>query len=309
MNQLRHSILVVSYNQEAFIVESLNSVINQSELPYEIIIGDDCSTDNTWSIISMYCRNYPKLITAYKNDVNIGLFHNINKIKRMAKGDIVSFLAGDDMLDLDFIKNIDRFQEENESINSVEKYLIITNSIIIENEKNKYIDNSKYEKQNKIKSLLRGNLVIWDTGISSGLLHSMPDWETNIGNHADSLQFFERFLMADYVYFLPVVGYKYRRSVGVTVRTELKEQTQSYYQVLLRIKSLVSNTLDSKDTRYLNFLISYYSYISNPSIVKYLVLLYGRLKCDLQNDSIYRNIKLYIPIKLKRILKYFLLLK
>jgi glycosyltransferase involved in cell wall biosynthesis len=305
MFEIRHSILVVSYNQEGFIKEALDSVINQSVLPYEVIIGDDCSMDGTWDIISAYRNKYPEMIKAYRNDYNIGLFQNFNRMKQRPTGDIISFLAGDDMLDVDFIKNINRYHIENNIFNFHDKYLFITNSIVFENDKVIFFDNYKYRNISIAKSFIRGNLVIWDIGISSGLFHSMPDWVVNIGNHADSLQGFIRFLLAgNNIYFLPEIGYKYRKNVGVTARAESKEQSKSYIIALKRIKEAGNEIFDKSDLNYLEYLITYYGYLVQPSIWKYLVFIKNSLKkCDIPKKSKYWSIKIFIPVGVKKIIK------
>ena len=64
---VKHSILVVTYNQENYIQDTLSSLLNQSELPDEIVILDDCSTDNNWDIILHNQKLYPELIKVYQN--------------------------------------------------------------------------------------------------------------------------------------------------------------------------------------------------------------------------------------------------
>lgn len=45
--KIKHSIVVLSYNQEKLLPKTLDSILNQSVMPYEIVICDDASTDNT----------------------------------------------------------------------------------------------------------------------------------------------------------------------------------------------------------------------------------------------------------------------
>ena len=73
MKTLKHTVLMVTYNQQDLLPIALDSLLSQSVLPYEIIISDDCSTDNTWDIIMVYSQKYPKLIKPIRNEKNLGV--------------------------------------------------------------------------------------------------------------------------------------------------------------------------------------------------------------------------------------------
>ncbi len=68
MSNIKFSVLTITYNQERFVREMIDSVMNQFILPYEFIISDDCSTDNTWQIIQEYKANYPSIIKAFRQE-------------------------------------------------------------------------------------------------------------------------------------------------------------------------------------------------------------------------------------------------
>lgn len=91
---------IVTYNQEAFIADAVKGALAQDYPNMEIIISDDCSTDNTWSIIQDTIANYSgdKKIRLNRNVRNIGIREHINKILyELAKGEIIVFAAGDDI--------------------------------------------------------------------------------------------------------------------------------------------------------------------------------------------------------------------
>lgn len=91
---------VVSYNQEEFIADAVKGALNQDYPNMEIIISDDCSTDNTWSIIQETIADYSgsKQVRLNRNEKNLGIRDHINKILyELAKGEIIVFAAGDDI--------------------------------------------------------------------------------------------------------------------------------------------------------------------------------------------------------------------
>lgn len=65
-------ILMATYNGENYIRDQLESIINQSYIDWRLIIGDDCSTDNTVNIIKEYQNKYPQKIFIYENPVGSG---------------------------------------------------------------------------------------------------------------------------------------------------------------------------------------------------------------------------------------------
>lgn len=102
-NQPTWTIAVPTYNGQAFLAETLKSVIAQSDQGFEFIISDDVSTDHTLSIVSTICGNRA---TIYRNEsgVNLGLAGNWNRCVELAQGSWVSILHQDDLLEPDFFE-------------------------------------------------------------------------------------------------------------------------------------------------------------------------------------------------------------
>ena len=97
MEKPKVSICIVTYNQQNFISDALSSALSQkTDFDYEIIVGDDNSTDNTKIIISEYQKKYPKIIKPVYNKNNIGARDNILNIASIAKGKYIAVLEGDD---------------------------------------------------------------------------------------------------------------------------------------------------------------------------------------------------------------------
>ena len=92
----RISIVIFSYNFEMYIQDCIESVLQQTLQPYQIVICDDHSTDDSWKIISDYSKQYPDLIESYRHDHNIGPAGNGIFGLQRARGDLISWLDGDD---------------------------------------------------------------------------------------------------------------------------------------------------------------------------------------------------------------------
>jgi glycosyltransferase involved in cell wall biosynthesis len=91
------SVFSVTYNQQEFIRESIESVLDQDYDNLEIVIGDDCSQDNTWPIVQEYQRNHPDKIKAFRNEQNLGITGNCNEVLKRCTGKYIAFIAGDDV--------------------------------------------------------------------------------------------------------------------------------------------------------------------------------------------------------------------
>ncbi|MBQ7484325.1 MAG: glycosyltransferase [Bacteroidaceae bacterium] len=91
------SVVVITYNQEEYIARALDSILMQKcSIPFEIIIGEDCSTDRTGEICARYAKQYPDKITLFRNSPNKGLLNNYFDCILACKGKYVADCAGDD---------------------------------------------------------------------------------------------------------------------------------------------------------------------------------------------------------------------
>lgn len=97
---------VASYNNARFIKETLDSIAFQSYKEFELIINDDCSSDNSVQVIRDWMEMFPMLkITLIENNTNYGLCKSLNQIIENSKGEYISIIASDDKYLKDFILN------------------------------------------------------------------------------------------------------------------------------------------------------------------------------------------------------------
>ena len=88
---MRVSILIPVYNQESLIERCINSIPKRDDI--EIIVVDDCSTDNTLKVLEKFDN-----IKIIKNETNLGIGSTRNKLLDNASGDYIFFLDSDDYL-------------------------------------------------------------------------------------------------------------------------------------------------------------------------------------------------------------------
>lgn len=105
--------LITNFNYSIFLVECLNSVLNQSTPFNRIIIVDDGSTDNSLDIIRFYAKNYPQIIVITKE--NGGQLSAFNAaVKFISNGERIFFLDADDLYPSDYLEAcLNILQQEN----------------------------------------------------------------------------------------------------------------------------------------------------------------------------------------------------
>lgn len=91
------SCCIITYNHAPFIKQAIESVLHQKH-PYtfEIIIADDCSTDGTSDMVRSYAQQYPAIIKAIIQPVNVGPAKNFMDLLVAASGKYIAYLEGDD---------------------------------------------------------------------------------------------------------------------------------------------------------------------------------------------------------------------
>lgn len=295
-------ILVLTYNQEEYIQNCLESILCQKEYINEIIVQDDCSTDSTWMILCQYKEKYPELFKIYQNKKNLGVFGNYNSILDKASGKIVSLVAGDDGLCPDILSKFYELYMLN-NLNCDESFIIYTKSIMFNETECIEFDNISY-KQNPIEATLKCEGGLWDIGLSIALVKKMPRILENIGYQADWLQHFERVMSCSKYFYIDSFGYKYRMGAGVTVKEKQEKQIQSKEIVKKIFKEKYSKYLTKEIINQFDVETNFSNYIMNPTAKNYFNMLLGRIKIGFfYHDKYHDKFTLYIPIQLKQIIK------
>jgi len=96
-NAPKVSIVIPVYNVAKYLGRCLNSIVSQTYKNLEIIIVNDCSPDNSESIIQEFCNIDPR-IKYFKNDVNLGLGMSRDRGISSATGDYIMFVDSDDFI-------------------------------------------------------------------------------------------------------------------------------------------------------------------------------------------------------------------
>lgn len=91
------SVCMITYNHEPYIAEAIEGVLmQQTTFPIELIISEDCSTDNTRKKIKEYADKYPDIIVADLPEKNRGMMKNFHHCMSQAQGKYIALCEGDD---------------------------------------------------------------------------------------------------------------------------------------------------------------------------------------------------------------------
>jgi glycosyltransferase involved in cell wall biosynthesis len=106
----KFSFLMSNYNKAAYVGEAIESVLEQSWSEWELIIVDDCSTDDSVEIIKKYLSD--RRIKLFKNKQNIGKIRTLKRLVNLAQGKILGILDSDDALAPDALAEIIKVYEK-----------------------------------------------------------------------------------------------------------------------------------------------------------------------------------------------------
>lgn len=124
---MKISIITASYNYEDYIKETIESVLTQTYLNWELIIVDDGSKDNSLEVINSYAQKNDKIkVFTHKNNINKGLVETIKLGLSHSEGDYIAFLESDDIWNSNYLEEkVKIFKAEPEVgliFNSVEMF-------------------------------------------------------------------------------------------------------------------------------------------------------------------------------------------
>lgn len=117
------SVLIPTYNSAGYLDETIKSVLGQTFTDFELLIVDNCSTDDTKSVVAKYLHDHR--IHYILNEQNIGMCGNWNRSLSYAKGKYIKYLMSDDKFHLQLLEKFVAVMEEFPSVSLVSSYKTI----------------------------------------------------------------------------------------------------------------------------------------------------------------------------------------
>lgn len=113
------SIALTTFNGEDFLAYQLDSFLSQSQLPDEVVICDDASSDSTIKILKDFQESAPFKVYIHKNEMRLGLNSNFEKALSLCKGDIIFLSDQDDIWYKDKLKTVSNYFASNPDIDII----------------------------------------------------------------------------------------------------------------------------------------------------------------------------------------------
>lgn len=92
------SICIPNYNYEQYLGITLESIFRQRYSNFEVVVADNCSTDQSVAIVQRYCDRYPTQVSFKINSSNLGFAGNLDQAAGLAKGEFLLMLSSDDLI-------------------------------------------------------------------------------------------------------------------------------------------------------------------------------------------------------------------
>ena len=236
------SIVIITYNQETTIAQTIESVLFQKcDFPFEIIIGEDFGTDKTRLICKEFQQKYPTKIKLILEDFNKGIVGNYSDCMKACKGKYIAQSGGDDYW-------IDEFKLQKQ-VNFLERNVgygfVRTGGYYLKEKSNKMGEITFYSRvvgDNVFEIAKHGPV-----GIASSIC-----FETDLLRHIDFEEFIRRkFSMEDYPMhaifskhtkfgFIPDLCVVYRVTNGSASSPNNKKSKLKYYEGYIAIKLYLS---------------------------------------------------------------------
>lgn len=218
---IKHSVVIIAYNVEKYIGDALDSCLNQSVVPCEIVIGENCSTDGTRDILRDYQKRYPHIIKVIYHEKNLGEYGNRNYLLEHVKleGDIINLLDADDLFKPGMFEEFNRVVDEEHVDPSVDKFIIVPNVVKLfpDGQERMFLYNYRHRYCSNFNRLrLRNRFGSRNTGISRRLYEEMPSWRSDLGMWADYAAVVEFYSRCDKFFFVDKAFPVYRIGSGIT---------------------------------------------------------------------------------------------
>ncbi|MHC1779099.1 MAG: glycosyltransferase family 2 protein [Bacteroidales bacterium] len=304
MDYFRISVLIVTYKQQDVIGRTIDSIIQQKEYGLnEIVICDDCSPDNNWEVISEYMRKYPKIIRPYRNEKNLGIYNNSNKLVTLrGDSDLFCWLEGDDALCDGFFAEAQRFINKS-NIDITEEIGIFSDFLSISPDGKQLVVKNKYiaKGRNPFGAYMRG-LVSWRASLfSSSVINQFTPTITDQGlSLAESMFDSQWFRYVRKTFYLPNVSSIYYSGIGVS--TNLSDLNSAYRtnEALIQWEYYLNHFVNNKQDKFwVKSRILLVKYLISPSLSLLIKFTYNYLIGIIPYGFILRKFRNEVILMLK----------
>ncbi|MDD2798228.1 MAG: glycosyltransferase [Bacteroidales bacterium] len=278
VNEMMVSVLMLTYNQENYIAQAIRSVIRQkTNFKFELIIGDDCSTDKTAKICSEFQLTFPDIIKLEVNSLNLGLQQNFIKNYNRCTGKYIAICEGDD-----YWISKQKLSRQVSVLEVNSQYSMCFHRVLnyFEKDNSKSLSNGGQKRITSILDLATSNYI---TNVSilfrRGLFGKLPTWFANVSTYDYAIHL----INAQYgdIYYSPKVMAVYRiHEKGIWSDSGMEKR----WKISLQIRELLMDYFKKNQEVYnrlrnswMNISISLHQLYVEKQMTKKKEELYGKV--------------------------------
>lgn len=159
---MKVSVLFITYNHEEYLRQSLDGILMQkTNFDYEIVVGEDCSTDNTREILKEYAEKYPDKFVLLFREKNFGRpTMNVYDTGMHCQGEYIAFLEGDD-----YWTDENKLQKQVDFLDANKEYMGCTHTCLVVGKNSEPVDD--------VEAV---NLYNWSGDFTMEDYKNQPNW-------------------------------------------------------------------------------------------------------------------------------------
>lgn len=183
---MKVSVYMITYDHERFIAQAIDSVLMQQvDFDYEIVIGEDCSTDNTRSIVIDYRNRFSDKIKLLLNEKNLGMIPNFIQTMQACTGQYIAMLEGDDYWTLPH-----KLQKQVDFLDSHPEFAICSHNVKVKREGSTQFHEwlgARHKEVSTLEDLLRDGSggATCSLVFRNGVFGDFPEWYYTIHGGGD----------------------------------------------------------------------------------------------------------------------------
>lgn len=263
MDEMMLSIYVPTYNHEKYIAETLDSILMQkTEYRYEILVGEDCSTDNTREVLKRYEKEHPGKVKVFYREHNMHKeeIRNSTDLRLRCKGKYIVGIEGDD-----FWINPLKIQKQIDFLENHPEYIAVAHNCMVVDKNSERIDETYQEcKDNEY------TLEHFVSEIMPGQLATLMYRNPNLNDDIDEELMYKNLIPGDRLIFF---------SLAVSGRIYCMQEIMSAYRHIKTEGSSFSANLKynfASSENWAEEICKYAEKIGDKKAIKYAKLLYVR---------------------------------
>jgi Glycosyl transferase family 2 len=243
------SVCVVTYNQERYIGKCLQTLVDQeTDFDFEVVVGEDGSTDGTRAIVRHFQQSYPHIVKPIYHESNVGAMGNYLAVHRAALGEYVCHVDGDDWTRPNKLGRQKHYLDENPACPMVAHRMAIWEGDVMTTMTRVNVETID------LSLLLRGHPMF----LHSSIMYRRSSFEETLSRDSTFIDFFfyvTAALNASIGFINEVLG-DYRRNIGIASARNLMPYIQAAIDHAERHGANPADVRRSRSRSYLSYAVA-----------------------------------------------------